>query len=91
MGKVWTESLIISVATEMYQDGTGRCERYPQRTWQSRGWPEVDDDSIIVAIDAYLRLLKSLDEYYGREQPEYRTEFSVGIRRASEDFKKTKA
>ena len=89
MDSVWTKELIISVATEMYEDGTSCCERYPERAVISRGWPNIDNEHVISAIDAYLKLLKSLDEYYGKEIPEYRTEFSIRIRRDGEKSKKT--
>lgn len=74
----------------MYEDGTSRCERYSVRTCELRGWPPLDNDYIIAAIDAYLRLLIELDKYNEKEPPRYRAEYSVRARRVGEDSKKTK-
>lgn len=85
----WTEELIKKVASEMYDDGTSECERYSEGTWKSRQWPSIDDKAVIEALNAYMKFLKMMDIYNGKEIPKYRTEFSIGIRRATKEFKKT--
>jgi hypothetical protein len=82
---IWTREDVERVAKDMYEDGTKYSERYSERAWKQRGWPIIDDVKVHVAIDGYLKYLRSMDEYEGNPVPEYRTGFGGGILRGDRE------
>ena len=80
MSKKWTREQLVTVATEMYLDGTSWSERYNRHLWKSRGWPEADSLTIYESLDAYIKYLRKMDQYEGNEVPEYKSEFGRKLR-----------
>lgn len=65
MGKL-TRDDIVKIAEQMYrEDGTHYSERYSQRVWKSRGWPEIDSDLVYQMLDAHIKFLRTMDQYSG--------------------------
>lgn len=66
--KNFSRDMFIAIATEMYHiDGKIYSESYSQTLWKERGWPEVDDKEIYVILDSYIKFLRTMDKYEGKE------------------------
>jgi len=77
MNKKISKDDIITIAEEMFEDGTRRCERYSEHMWHKAGWFQVEDDEIYEIIDSYLKFRHHLSSYNTRKEKEIEKEEGI--------------
>ncbi len=66
--KNFSREMFVAIATEMYHvDSKIYSESYSQSIWEERGWPKVDDKEVYAILDSYIKFLRMMDKYEGKE------------------------
>ena len=65
MGEIGKKELR-KLAEDIHAEGYFYSEAYPLKRWDTNGWPDVGKDEYRI-LDAYLLLLRLLDEYNGKD------------------------